>query len=73
MSSTPRRPRTKKATHGLWIYDELYVHGNRRVARFIQGGGTLVPISERWARARDACAPEPPPTAHYHLPARSTK
>jgi Ser/Thr protein kinase RdoA (MazF antagonist) len=47
-----------KASHGLWVYEELYLRGNRRVAEFIEGSGSLVPISERWARVRDACALE---------------
>jgi len=46
-----------KAAHGLWVYEELYVHGNRRVARFLEGSGPFLPPAERWAHARAACVP----------------
>ena len=47
-----------RVSHGLWVYEELYLRGNRRVARFIAGSGGFVPISERWASVRDACGSE---------------
>ena len=46
-----------KRSHDLWVYEELYIRGNRRVARFIEESGPYVPLSARWARVRDACAP----------------
>jgi Ser/Thr protein kinase RdoA (MazF antagonist) len=47
-----------RASHSLWVYEELYVRGNRRVARFIEGSDRFVPISAGWARVRNACALE---------------
>jgi homoserine kinase type II len=45
--------------HGLWVLETLYLAGDRRVARFLQEPDTVpfVPVAERWARARAACAP----------------
>ena len=43
-------------SHSLWVYEERYVHGNGRVARFLEGSGDFVPLAERWRRARQACA-----------------
>ena len=54
-----------RASHGVWVHEELYLRGNRRVARFIARSGGFVPISERWASIRDACGLESvltPPT-----------
>jgi hypothetical protein len=47
-----------RVSHGLWVYEELNLRRNRRVARFIAGSGGFVPISERWAAIRDACGLE---------------
>ena len=44
-------------SHSLWVYEALYVEGNRRVARFLEGSGAFVPVAERWRRVRRACAP----------------
>jgi homoserine kinase type II len=45
-------------SHNLWIYETLYLEGDRRVARFLQEPDALpfVPVAERWARVREACA-----------------
>jgi Ser/Thr protein kinase RdoA (MazF antagonist) len=45
-------------SHSLWVYEALYVEGNRRVARFLEGSGAYVPVMERWQRVRCACAPD---------------
>jgi hypothetical protein len=49
-----------RPSHSLWVYETLYLEGDRRVARFLREGnpGPFVPVAERWARAREACAPE---------------
>jgi homoserine kinase type II len=46
--------------HNLWVYETLYLDGDRRVARFLQEGSAVpfVPVAARWARAREACAPD---------------
>jgi hypothetical protein len=52
-----------RASHSLWVYEEFYLRGNRRVAQFIEGSDSFVSVSPRWARIRDACARElVPPT-----------
>jgi hypothetical protein len=47
------------AAHGLWVLETLYLAGDGRVARFLRepGAAPFVPVAERWARARAACAP----------------
>jgi Ser/Thr protein kinase RdoA (MazF antagonist) len=49
-----------RTSHGLWVYETLYLAGDRRVARFFEEGNPVpfAPVAERWARARAACAPE---------------
>jgi len=44
-----------KASHSLWVYEELYVQGNRRVARFLDGAKVFVPVAERWRQVRESC------------------
>jgi hypothetical protein len=45
-----------RASHGMWVYEAYYLEGNQRVGRFLQPGA-FVPVAERWARVREACAP----------------
>lgn len=45
-------------TTDRWPYEELYLRGNLRVARFFAGSRTYVPISQRWTSVREACALE---------------
>jgi homoserine kinase type II len=45
--------------HNLWVYETCFLDGDRRVARFLEAPDAVpfVPVAERWARARAACAP----------------
>jgi homoserine kinase type II len=47
-------------SHSLWVLETLYLEGDRRVARFLQAPDAVpfVPVAERWARTRAACAPD---------------
>lgn len=49
-------------SHNLWVYEALYLEGDRRVARFLEGPEVVpfVPVAARWARAREACARDRP-------------
>jgi hypothetical protein len=49
-----------RASRSLWVYEALYLEGNRRVARFLQEGNVVpfAPVAQRWAGARAAFAPE---------------
>jgi homoserine kinase type II len=49
-----------RASRSLWVYETLYLEGDRRVARYLQEGNVVpfVPVAQRWAGARAAFAPE---------------